>query len=175
MKCWDCPHFHIVQEPIRAGNGGYWDLGMARCEKLKLVVDFANHGKLKKLECVEKDKKEMKAIWGMDYDYKTDKCFNRPMCPECDAPICKNKDGNYECVSCLQPVEVDDAIMLKWLTDREETKVEMHDCPRITHEGHSYGCGGKACVETLFVKNKVTLEWQIASGTCTKCGMKFIV
>ena len=53
MKCCDCPHFHIVAEPIRASGGGYWDLGMAECKKLDLCTNFLNHGKLKKLVCVE--------------------------------------------------------------------------------------------------------------------------
>ena len=58
MKCLDCPHFHIVQEPIQASGGGYWDLGMARCDKLSLVVDFASHRKLKRLECEEEKQKQ---------------------------------------------------------------------------------------------------------------------
>ena len=52
QKCWSCPHFKICWEPIKARGGGCWDLGQAKCEKLGLVVDFMNHGKLKKLECV---------------------------------------------------------------------------------------------------------------------------
>lgn len=108
----------------------------------------------------------MKAIWGMDYDYISDKCYNRPMCPKCDAPVVRFNDGNYKCVSCRKKVNVTDSEMLKWLADREETKVEMMDCFR---------CGGKTCVETHFVKNKVTLEWQTAGGECKNCGMRFIV
>ena len=59
MKCMDCEHFKIQQEPIRACGGGYWDLGLAKCMKHNLVVDFQNHGKLKKLECVEEVKPEL--------------------------------------------------------------------------------------------------------------------
>lgn len=57
MKCMECPHFKINYEPIRADGGGYWDLGCATCEKHNLTVDFANHGKLKRLECVEESKR----------------------------------------------------------------------------------------------------------------------
>lgn len=53
MKCMDCPHFKVVSEPIKAGKGMYWDLGLAKCEKLDLVSNFMNHGQLKKLECAE--------------------------------------------------------------------------------------------------------------------------
>ena len=58
QKCIECPYFRIVQDPIRAHGGGYWDLGRARCYKLELVVDFMTRGKLKKLECVETENAE---------------------------------------------------------------------------------------------------------------------
>lgn len=52
MNCIDCPHFKIVYEPIKADTD-YYDLGRAVCEKYDLVTDFADHRKLKRLECVE--------------------------------------------------------------------------------------------------------------------------
>ena len=52
MKCVDCVHFHIRQEPLRDGGGIPWDFGMAECDLYNLVVDFASHRKLNKLECV---------------------------------------------------------------------------------------------------------------------------
>lgn len=52
MNCISCPHFQIDYEPIKADKG-FWDLGRAVCKKHDLVTDFANHGKLKRLECVE--------------------------------------------------------------------------------------------------------------------------
>ena len=51
MKCKDCKDFRIVAEPIKA-DGGVWDLGQAKCEKYNMVVDFTDHRKLNKLECV---------------------------------------------------------------------------------------------------------------------------
>lgn len=56
MKCRDCEYFHIRQEPLRT-PGTLWDLGLAECKKYNLVVDFATHGKLDKLECVKPDLK----------------------------------------------------------------------------------------------------------------------
>jgi hypothetical protein len=53
MKCLDCVHFRIRQEPIRSGGGIPLDFGMAECDKYNLVVDFASHRKLNKLECVD--------------------------------------------------------------------------------------------------------------------------
>ena len=50
MKCKDCEHFHVRQEPLRT-PGKLWDLGLAECQKYNLVVDFADHSKLDKLEC----------------------------------------------------------------------------------------------------------------------------
>ncbi len=52
MKCVDCEHFKIKYEPYKSG-GVCWDFGMAECDKHNLVVDFASHRKLNKLECVE--------------------------------------------------------------------------------------------------------------------------
>lgn len=54
MRCKDCPHFHIRYEPYKSG-GVIWDMGLAECKKTNMVVDFASHKKLDKLECVEKE------------------------------------------------------------------------------------------------------------------------
>lgn len=52
MKCWDCEYFKITQEPLRCGKDIY-DLGRAECTNFDLVVDFINHRKLKRLECID--------------------------------------------------------------------------------------------------------------------------
>jgi len=57
MLCKDCQYFKILYEPIRT-TGVLWDLGRAKCEKHNLITDFANHGKFKRLECVEMRGKE---------------------------------------------------------------------------------------------------------------------
>ena len=120
--------------------------------------------------------RNMKAIWELDYDYRTDKCYQRPMCPDCSVPIGKDEDGKYRCFGCGKEVAVDDPEMVQWFAKREETKIEMLDDPVITSlNGHTSGCGGKYCVETLFVRNHVTLEWQAARGECKNCGMRYIV
>ena len=56
-KCWECPHFKILYEPLH-GIGELYDSGRAKCKKHDLIVDFLDHRKLKKLECVEKPPKE---------------------------------------------------------------------------------------------------------------------
>ena len=53
MKCWECQHFKIQYEPYGTIAMGIWDFGKARCDKHDLVVDFASHKELKKLQCVE--------------------------------------------------------------------------------------------------------------------------
>lgn len=88
------------------------------------------------------------------------------MCPKCDAPVVKFNDGEYKCVSCRKPVNVTDPDMIAWFAEREGTKVETEDC---------FNCGGKGCVETHYVKSKVTLDWVTAFGECKNCGMRFIV
>lgn len=52
MKCLDCPHFKIQYEPIGKISTGIWDFGRAKCNKYDLIVEFADHRKLKKLKCV---------------------------------------------------------------------------------------------------------------------------
>ena len=51
MMCKDCKDFHVIAEPIKA-DGDVLDLGMAKCDKYNMVVDFIDHRKLNKLECV---------------------------------------------------------------------------------------------------------------------------
>ena len=75
----------------------------------------------------------MKAVWVIDYDYRKDKCYNAPGCPECREPIGRMfGDGKYYCFSCGEEVEVTDSEMIEWLNIREETKTEYKDCPKIT-------------------------------------------
>ena len=111
------------------------------------------------------EEKRMKSTWVLDYDSREDKCYKRPGCPECSEPIGLDEDGQYHCYSCGKVVEVEDPKMIKWFSDREGTKVEYSNC----------GCGGQNTFETHYVKNPVTLDWQVAFGGCSKCNMRFIV
>ena len=52
MTCENCQYFKILYEPLR-DKGVIWDFGKAKCEKYDLYVDFVNHGKFKRLTCVE--------------------------------------------------------------------------------------------------------------------------
>lgn len=118
----------------------------------------------------------MKAIWFNDYDYHTDKLYRRPGCPECREPFGKDSDGKYRCFSCGEEVTVEDDGMKKWLAEREETKVEWQDDPVLhSKNGHTSGCGGKNCVEVHYVRNHVTMKWQVGWGICHNCGSRFIV
>lgn len=119
----------------------------------------------------------MNAIWGLDYDLHMDKCYKRPCCPECEAPIFKDEKGAYRCVNCQHVIKIIDDDMMTWLKVREETKVELEDCPKITTKDgkHLSGCGGKKCMEVHYRRNPITLEWQQAYGQCRKCETRFIV
>ena len=107
------------------------------------------------------------AVWGTDYDAHEDACYDRPVCPECKEPFSLS---DHRCFACGRVVYVDDPSMYKWLEEREGSKTEMEDC-----WPEPMGCGGKACVETHYIKSPVTLDWHVAWGVCKKCGRRFIV
>ena len=119
-----------------------------------------------------------KAKWLTDYDMHNDKCFDRPQCPECHAPIFEHDEGEFRCISCNEQFELDEK-MIEWVRSRQGSKVEMQDCHDTPFEwkGETIhtGCGGTKCVEVHYRKNPMTLEWQVAWGECKKCGMRFIV
>ena len=105
-----------------------------------------------------------KAIWGLDYDFRADKCFNRPVHNNrCDAPIFF-VDGAYRCIGCGEEMELD-AEMKKWIDDRSRKKVDTEEC---------FHCHEKTFKAHYYI-NDVTLEWQLGHGECEKCGMKIIV
>ena len=109
----------------------------------------------------------MKADWFKDYDYRADKNYDRPGCPECLEQIVSGESGEYLCLSCGKKVEVSDPDMIEWFKARGETKTEKRDC--------SYGCGGKDCMEIHYTRNPATMEWQTSRGRCRNCGFGFIV
>ncbi len=115
-----------------------------------------------------------KATWVLDYDYRTDKCYKRPGCAECEEPIGEDDDGTYRCYNCGEEV-TPDKHMLKWFKDRDETKTEMWNCVKLDRDSPVNGCGGKKCVEVHFVRNPVNMKWEVAGGKCSKCGRTWIV
>lgn len=120
----------------------------------------------------------MEAVWGVDYDIHSDKCYQCPCCPECREPIGLAEDGKYHCYDCREIVEVKDPKMIEWLQLSRETKVEMQDCEQIfTKDGqHLSGCGGKNCVRVVYRRNPIDFnKWDCAYGRCEKCGSRFIV
>lgn len=119
----------------------------------------------------------MNAIWVIDYDMHTDKCYNTLGCPKCKEPIGRYDDGKFRCFNCGRVVSVKDKTMLDWYNKRSETKVEYEDCfPAVTKDGkEGLGCGGKGTMRIHYRRNPVTMEWQTAGGECTKCGARFIV
>lgn len=120
---------------------------------------------------------ELKAVWITDYDYRTDKTYKRPGCPDCEEAIGRFRNV-YKCYNCGAAVEVEDEEMKVWFSVREEKKKEFHDCIRhkpINGVSKAIGCGGKKCVETIYTRNPVTLKWQAAYGKCLRCGMSFMV
>lgn len=123
---------------------------------------------------------QLKATWQLDYDYINDKCFKRPSCPKCGeehgcVPILPNDKGEYRCINCQEIVELDEK-QKQWIDERTGSKVEMSDCfPDKEIDGIRLGCGGKNCVESIYIKNDVTLQWQLATSVCRKCGRRIIV
>ena len=55
MNCKGCEHFEIRMEPIKAHDGGYWDLGLAVCKKHDAYIRFGTMRQINKLTCLEED------------------------------------------------------------------------------------------------------------------------
>lgn len=106
----------------------------------------------------------MKAEWGIDYDWRNDECFQRPMHPECDAPILKDDRGIYYCIGCGKAVDVDEN-MKEWIEKRSGEKTETGKC---------FKCG-KNTAEEHYYRNANTLEWELGWSECKECGTKIIV
>ena len=122
MKCIDCPHFHIVG-----------DLGMARCDKLNLVIDFADFGKLKTLECVETKMYEPEKDRNIDLSkekYAKDKEYLACHALDMFTKIfCINENADdleFECDGC-EFVTGDDRCLLKQFV--------AHRCPEYRDFG----------------------------------------
>ena len=56
--CKDCDYFEILYEPYRPG-GVLLDWGKAHCKKHDMVLDFANHRKINRIECIETELSEV--------------------------------------------------------------------------------------------------------------------
>lgn len=107
---------------------------------------------------------ETKAVWAEQYDWRSDKIYSRPCCPNCEEPIIYSK-YQYVCMLCEEPVKVDDK-MKEYINKVSEVKIGWQNC---------FICGKKKCVETYYHRNPVTMEWQTSHGKCLKCGCRFIV
>ena len=123
-----------------------------------------------------KHRKKNKARWLTDYDMTLDKCYKRPMCVECYAPVIRDEDGSFRCVACGKDLELTEG-MVEWISKREGSMVQVEDCMVVinTITGKKSGCGGKGCVEKIYHKNPITLEWEFKASFCSKCGKKIIV
>lgn len=110
--------------------------------------------------------KKFEAIWGSDYDYQNDVIYKRPVCPVCKEPFGKRDDEKYHCYDCGRVIKVNDPGIRKWIRDRAFYKVESEDC---------WNCGSEKTMEIHYRKDKVTLAWRSCWGSCSKCGMRWIV
>ena len=100
-------------------------------------------------------------VWEIDYDFRKDKCFRRPMHKECDLPVVLD-EGKYICIGCGQEMKLEPD-MIEWISNRAGIKVEHSECM----------CGG--VLESHYMKNPLTLEWQLCGRECKNCGLKIIV
>ena len=107
-----------------------------------------------------------KAAWIIDYDMYEDKTYQRPGCPDCNAPMGEKEDGKYYCFSCGQELSVEDEKMLAWYEEMSELHIEYEDC---------LWCDGKKSVKLWQRRNPVSKKWQTAHGECSICGTSFIV
>lgn len=113
--------------------------------------------------------RQMKAVWKLDYDYRVDKCYNRPCCPVCwedSVPVLLSEtdETKGECISCHDEFELDER-MIKWLKKRSECKETTETCFRC----------GKKTLKVTSRRNPVNLKWESCGGECSECGIRFIV
>ena len=102
-----------------------------------------------------------KAVWGMEYDGRTDSIYYCPKCPDCDMPIFDHEQ--HICHGCGEQLELTED-MIHYEQERIGTKEDIEECMQC-HEMK---------MKTVKVKNPVTKEWQYAYGQC-ECGCRFIV
>lgn len=107
---------------------------------------------------------ETKAVWLEQYDWRSNKIYLRPCCPDCGEPIIYS-GSKYVCMLCKEPVQVDDK-MKEYISKVSEVKIDWQNCLK---------CGNKNCVETYYHRNPVTMEWETVHGKCVECGCRFIV
>ena len=107
---------------------------------------------------------QIKAVWLEQYDWRSDKIYSRPCCPNCEEPIIYSK-YQYVCMLCEEPVQVDDQ-MKEYISKVSEVKIGWRNCLK---------CGNKDCVETYYHRNPASMEWQTAHGKCVECGCRFFV
>ena len=107
---------------------------------------------------------QIKAVWLEQYDWRSDKIYSRPCCPNCEEPIIYSK-YQYVCMLCEEPVQVDDQ-MKEYISKVSEVKIGWRNCLK---------CGSKDCVETYYHRNPASMEWQTAHGKCVECGCRFFV
>lgn len=105
-----------------------------------------------------------KAVWLEQYDWRSDKIYSRPCCPNCEEPIIYSK-YQYVCMLCEEPVQVDDQ-MKEYINKASEVKIDWQNCLE---------CGIKNCVETYYHRNPATMEWEATHGRCKECGCRFMV
>ena len=111
-----------------------------------------------------------KAVWGIDYDVREDKIYDRPVCPDCKDPIGRRLaaegDRRYYCYSCGERVVISDPKMRRWLKVREQKKIAITTC---------LNCEKKTCVTQYYKDPIYPRRWRVAWGECTSCGARFIV
>ena len=105
----------------------------------------------------------IKAEWGINYDWRNDKCYDAPIHKDCDAPILYH-EGKYICIGCGKEASITED-MKKWIDDRQGEKIETEVCGACKQE----------TMKIHYHKNHNTTEWEVGYGECKNCGMKFIV
>lgn len=112
--------------------------------------------------CCEKTKR---AVWGYDYDMRTDKNYKRPMCKECQAPVIQTEQGKYICISCYAEMTLTEE-MQKWIKARQGSKKKRVRCVEYNTCEKREKCGGY--YEVHCKKNPVTCKYEAVGFNCLK-------
>lgn len=102
---------------------------------------------------------------GIDYDYRTDSIYDIVECPECQTPLFGLEETDIgkevECVCGKKVMLPDEPWVHEYIEENTGHTTTTLPC----------SCGGTITKHWY----KTNGRWYVGSGSCDKCGLRFIV